>query len=355
MEGGTPPTSQICPRLYARSPLGLAAERGYVECIRILCQHGIDGSNAFAHRLGPLLYACRNGHVECVDLLLQHGVDPNERASLHDDLADSRSSTYAVLLTMQNEQWSNLHSLVKSGARTDVRAGDLTSIVRILLHKHTNPPHLEIPWLIQVRHPVEFMAKLGRVLNIADTTVLSTSLRRCLAVFETHVVFTAASTSANELDDLLDLGADINVTDFTGSTALHLAVTIGNAEAVERLLHKGARTDVYHNTSEAPLWEAVSKRDYEAVELLLNHGANPNLVNSDGRTLLHLVASQGHVETIRALIEAGASVSARDHWSRTPLYLADDEPSAEVLVELGADPSTSRDMPVQTFTKTGKM
>jgi ankyrin repeat protein len=65
MEGEILPTPQIFPGLYARSPLGPAAERGHVECIRTLCQHGIDGSNAFVHRLGPLLYAFRNGHGVC--------------------------------------------------------------------------------------------------------------------------------------------------------------------------------------------------------------------------------------------------------------------------------------------------
>jgi predicted GTPase len=55
---------------------------------------------------------------------------------------------------------------------------------------------------------------------------------------------------------------------------------------------------------------------------------------------------------IGLLVGAGASVSARDNWSRTPVYLADDEPTAEALVKLGADPSTSRNLSVQSFKKT---
>jgi ankyrin repeat protein/GTP-binding protein EngB required for normal cell division len=353
MEGETPAATKTCPRIYARSALGLATERGHAECTRVLCQRGGVDSHAYLHGLGPLLYACLNGHLECVDLLLQHGVETNERESIDDDY---QHDTYAILLTMQREQWPILRILVNAGARTDVRAGDGTeSIVRMLLTRYTDPQQ-STPWLSECPNEEsrynEFVHKVERVLKLISTTQLSSGLKRDPAVFETHIIFTAASTSANDLNDLLDLGADVNVTDYTGSTALHLAVTTGNPEATERLLKIGARTDVYHNIEEAPLWEAVSKRDCDIAELLLKHGANPDIANSDGRTLLHLVALQGHVEMIRALVKAGASVSARDHWSRTPLYLVDDEPSAEVLIELGADPSTSCDMPVQIFTKT---
>jgi ankyrin repeat protein/energy-coupling factor transporter ATP-binding protein EcfA2 len=359
MDGETPATTRTCPRNYARSPLGLAAERGHVECTRKLCQHVLDGSETFLHGLGPLIYACLNGNLECVDLLLQHGVDPNERVSLDDDRVDSQSSTYtyAILLTMQKAQRPILRSLVNAEARTDVRAGDGTSITRILLshypfHRKTLP--------LQLAGPLEgsfynaFASKVNRVLELASATPLSISLRRDLAVFETHVVLTVASTSANSLNELLDLGADINVTDRTGSTALHLAVTVGDPMAIERLLRRGARTEVYYNARRGPLWEAVDRRDFAAVKLLLSHGANPNVRNSDGQTLLHLVARRCHKEMVSMLVEAGASVSVYDDQSRTPLYFSNDESMARVLIELGADPFTSRlhATPDRTYYKT---
>jgi ankyrin repeat protein/GTPase SAR1 family protein len=360
MDGETPATTKTCPRKYARSPLGLAAERGYVECTRILCQYGGVDSNAYQHGLGPLFYACLKAHPECVDLLLQQGVDPNERVFLDDGRADSLSSTYVILFAMLRlqAQGSILYSLIDAKARTDVRGGDGTSIARTILCYHREPRgHRRVMSFLPADPTgkfscIAFADKVKRVMELARAASLSFSLRRDLAVFEKHVVFTAASTSANHLSDLLDLGADIDVTDYTGSTALHLAVTVGNSEATELLLGKGARSDVYHDIERAPLWEAVSKRDYEAVELLLSHGANPNIVNSEGRTLLHLVASQGVVELIGVLVKAGTSVSARDNWSRTPLYLAEDKPTAEALIELGAHPSTRRDKPVRSFKKT---
>jgi ankyrin repeat protein len=356
MLGKTPPTTQICPKLYARSPLGVATERGHVECSRILCQRGGVASRTYLHGLGPFLLACLNGHLECVDLLLQQGVNPNERVSLEEHRIDTSSSTYAILLTMQKSRRAILRSLINAEARTDIRAGDGISIVRTLLSHYPNYQDI-LPSTPagQTEKPSynAFVRKVARVMEVASKASLSVSLRRNPAVFERHVVFTAANTSANHLNDVLDLGADIDVTDYTGSTALYLAVTVGNSTAIERLLKKGARADVYQSdVTGAPLWEAFSKRDYEAVELLLSHGANPNIVNSYDRTPLHLVATTGVVEMIEVLVKAGASVSARDKWCRTPLYLADDEPSAKALIKLGTDPSTSRNMLMQTFTKT---
>jgi len=72
---------------------------------------------------------------------------------------------------------------------------------------------------------------------------------------------------------LLAAGADINVSDKTGWTALIWAVTYGNIDIVRILLRKGA--DIYHRSylGRTALYYAINKNHIKIVTLLKEYGA----------------------------------------------------------------------------------
>lgn len=78
------------------------------------------------------------------------------------------------------------------------------------------------------------------------------------------------------LSFLLARGADPNMRDRDGNTALMLASQLSYAEGISLLLDRRASVDLANNSGETPLIRAVQLRDLTTVRTLLAAGANPN-------------------------------------------------------------------------------
>lgn len=91
-----------------------------------------------------------------------------------------------------------------------------------------------------------------------------------------------------EILRLLELGADINVRNYKGKTALHCAAKAGFLSVIDLLIEKGATIDAPDNNGETALFEAIrstikdGEKQRAAIEALLFKGANPNLKNGKG-------------------------------------------------------------------------
>ena len=91
-----------------------------------------------------------------------------------------------------------------------------------------------------------------------------------------------------KIQALLELGADVNVRDYKGKTALHRAATAGFLGSMEVLLGNGAAIDAPDKKGETPLCDAVRAGRVEAVALLLERGADPRAANAKGDTVVSL-------------------------------------------------------------------
>jgi uncharacterized protein len=78
------------------------------------------------------------------------------------------------------------------------------------------------------------------------------------------------------LSFLLSKGADPNMRDREGNSALMLAAQLSYAEGISLLLDRRANVDLANNSGETPLIRAVQLRDLTTVRTLLTAGANPN-------------------------------------------------------------------------------
>jgi uncharacterized protein len=78
------------------------------------------------------------------------------------------------------------------------------------------------------------------------------------------------------LSFLLSKGADPNMRDRDGNSALMLASQLSFAEGISLLLDRRASVDLANNSGETPLIRAVQLRDLSTVRTLLVAGANPN-------------------------------------------------------------------------------
>ena len=131
----------------------------------------------------------------------------------------------------------------------------------------------------------------------------------------------------NIVNLLLNHGADRNMRDEKGYSALHFAVDQNVESIVELLLGDGNEVQVDctdYFIGQTPLHQASMKGNAFIVGVLLNAGATINRQSTYlGRTPLHLAAENGHVEVVQLLIRHGADVSIKDEdLGDTPLHLS---------------------------------
>ena len=80
-------------------------------------------------------------------------------------------------------------------------------------------------------------------------------------------------------------GANLDLVDFRGSTALMRAANVGNPDTVRTLLELGVDVDAFDPEYErTALHLAVDYANVQCIKLLLDAGANPQLRDMDGNT-----------------------------------------------------------------------
>jgi ankyrin repeat protein len=98
-------------------------------------------------------------------------------------------------------------------------------------------------------------------------------------------------------------------------TPLHLAALRGDAEEVERLLNSGADPNVRDVFGRTPLHYAAARNHKAAAELLLSRGADPNAKDESGETPLDLAAKWCAVDAAELLLGRGGFGGEAVRWA----------------------------------------
>ena len=171
---------------------------------------------------------------------------------------------------------------------------------------------------------------------------------------------------------LLDAGADMEITDTNGMTALSTAVKNGNKTLINLFIAKGAQWEVdkpiYGRT---PLDFAVAEDNIEGTQILLKRGANVDAMNPgylaragfsdkaprgrkrdsaeevylvEDKTALHTAIRKGRLEHLRLLLDTAAQIDSMLFFAlsvNSPESLGGSAPNIkvqiiELLLEKGA-------------------
>jgi ankyrin repeat protein len=173
--------------------------------------------------------------------------------------------------------------------------------------------------------------------------VISHSAGDQLAVdtFKPHVGYIEPSRQMVEI--LLQAGADPNIKDPSGFTALHYAIRLGDPVLARMLVDHGADVNAVSIAGVTPLSTAVKKDLTGLVRELLDAGARPGTADADGWSPLHWAGTRGNADVARMLLQHGAPLEARDSAGYTPLNTAAEKGGlavVELLLEAGADPES---------------
>ena len=310
-----------------------AARTGNPHLVRSLVAAGaaVRGTLHFRAQT-PLMWAASEGHAGVAQFLIEAGADVHAR-SVH--------GTTALLLAARNGDVETARVLLDGGA--DVNAGE---------------PYLAF----DARVDVEESQTSGRSpLLVASASLVATS------GWEYELDVEPSTHEALALF-LLERGADPNVPDSIGRTALHAAVETGKADLVKALLEHGADPNARFTRAPfvfkgdfisygryvgaTPLWLAAAARvpDPGILQAIAAAGGDPGMPADDGTT--PLMAAVGVVlnearqptaieslELVTLLVGMDIDLNAVDRRGRTAMHGAArlaKNAIVEVLAESGA-------------------
>jgi hypothetical protein len=125
--------------------------------------------------------------------------------------------------------------------------------------------------------------------------------------------------SADDIDALLEAGADVNASDCNGQTSVWNAASCGNAHTLRALLEGGGFADTCVNDNErnvelaqagaSALWIAACNGHLNCVDVLVEAKADLNK-DSQNMTPIGMACQNGYVSCVQALIAAKASLLA---------------------------------------------
>ena len=110
--------------------------------------------------------------------------------------------------------------------------------------------------------------------------------------------------------------------DAEGYTALMRAASEGDLEQVELLLQQGADVNAQSYSGYTALMLAVAGNYGGIAQRVIEQGADLNTQTEKGYTALMLAAAEGYIELVRGLVERGADVNIKAASGWTALDLA---------------------------------
>ena len=140
------------------------------------------------------------------------------------------------------------------------------------------------------------------------------------------------------IEVLTKRGAEVNMANRAGETALHTATRENTVKVMEQLITQGARVNAADDNGRTPLHYA---NHLEAVQLLLAHKALVDLPDVNGRTPLFLVEGVGS----RAhLLKLGAKGNLVDKQGSTPLHFVRNLGDVALLAKAGVNVNQRNNM-----------
>ena len=124
---------------------------------------------------------------------------------------------------------------------------------------------------------------------------------------------------ADAVEQFLLTGNNPNIRDLKKVPLLHHAAIAGVPKTVRVLIRHGAQVDIPDPFGNTALMQAAAYGSTAAAEVLIAGGADIDEENRQGETPLIKAAKTGHKQVVTLLLEKGATIDLTDFTGRTAL------------------------------------
>jgi ankyrin repeat protein len=292
--------------MAGETPLIWASLKGHTETVKVLVEKGADVNIVSKNGNTALTLAAGWGRAEAVKILLEHGADmsiiannyqikqnPPKFNNSNTPFSTAKISYNALGIAIQGNHVETIIALLE---HIDVNAAD-----------HNGRTALMYASVSGFTETAKDLLEKGADMNIVDGNG------------HTALMHASANGHIETATVLLEKGADVNATDKYGFTALMLASTTqgiqvqmsgipiptpakaGHIEMVKVLLEKGAEVNVADKNGRTALMHASAARsNTETVKALLEKGADVNVADKKGKTALSLTKDESTKELLKA-------------------------------------------------------
>ena len=324
-----------------QSPLHFAVIAGDKAIVQYLIREGASIQAKDISGSTPLHEAVRYGKTEIAVMLLDAGANVNARDSigktplliimpdktrreLYDMLLAHKADANAVdsfgdnclhVATMTKTDVAVLEALASRGADVNGRnKKGVTPLAQAVEHKNT-------------AH-IAFFASKGADIHAEDVNG--------------NTPFTRSLELGLDMTKTLINRTTVNTRDSIGNTPLHIAVfNKAGADQINYLLENGAEINARNRSGDSPLYMAVRQNNRLIGEMLLSRGADVFSTNTANYSPLRLALSAGG--DVQDWLLTSEVIRSVDGMGNTPLHYAAEwqlNDSAAVIIEKGASVNT---------------
>jgi uncharacterized protein len=373
---------------YGVTPLSLACINGNAAMIEKLLKAGADPNTAGEENETALMTVARTGNVEAAKVLLAHGAKVDTREDWHGETA--------LMWAAAQQHPAMMRELIAHGA--DVNA--ISTVVKWDRQTTAEPREKWLP--LGGFTPLLFSAREGCLECAKVLAEAHANLNQPDPDGITPMINAIINGHYDVAGFLLEKGADPNLADKTGGTALYAAVDqhtvpasnrpvpdeshneMTSLDLINSLLARGANVNVQLKTQQpyrtkvdrgndtmlttgtTPVLRAAKAGDVAVISLLLAKGADPKIATRNGINPIMAAAGLGTkeedavgrrktekeaIDSIDLCLKAGTDINAVDSrgqtalhgaaqkgWNQVVQYLADHGAKLDVKDKKGLTP-----------------